>query len=272
MKITFYGVRGSFPVCKPNVLQFGGNTPCILIETLDGTKIIIDAGTGIRKLGNELIKDENQQELVVLLTHFHWDHIQGWPFFLPAYQSRFNITIASLEDKRSAKKTEELLAMQMTKDYWPVTFDQMAASINCVELSTINSKLSKLSLNNIALNHPGGCGGLKIKDSDGKVAVFIIDHEYGKSIDPKYIDFCKGADILVHDAQYTDEELKKYKGWGHSTFNQAMELAQLANARQLILTHHDPEHSDEFLSNEEKKCQQRLNSCSFAKEGMNIEI
>jgi len=272
MKITFYGARGSFPVCNPNVLQFGGNTSCILIETLDGTKIIIDAGTGICKLGNELIKDKNRQEIILLLTHFHWDHIQGWPFFLPAYQSRFNITIASLDEKRSAEKTQVLLSGQMTKDYSPVTIDQMNASINFVKLSTINSKLSELTLNNIPLNHPGGCGGLKIKDADGKVATFVIDHEHGKSIDPQYIDFCKGADVLVHETQYTDEELRKYAGWGHSSFNQAVELAQLAKVRQLIMTHHNPEHSDQFLSIEQTKCHHRLNNCLLAKEGMSIEI
>jgi phosphoribosyl 1,2-cyclic phosphodiesterase len=272
MKITFYGARGSFPVCNPNVIEFGGNTSCILIETLDGTKIIIDAGTGIRKLGNVLIKDKNPQDIFLLLTHFHWDHIQGWPFFLPAYRSRFNITIVSLDEKRGSEKTRALLSRQMTKDYWPVTMDQMNASINFIEWSTFNPLVGELELNSISLNHQGGCRGLKIKDSNGKVATFIIDHEHGESIDPKYIDFCKGTDILVHDAQYTNEELKKYVGWGHSTFSQAIELAQLANAGQLIMTHHDPEHSDEFLSNEETKCQQRLNNCLLAKEGMSIEI
>jgi phosphoribosyl 1,2-cyclic phosphodiesterase len=272
MKITFYGARGSFPVCNPNVIEFGGNTSCILIETIGGTKIIIDAGTGIRNLGNDLIKDEKSKEIILLLTHFHWDHIQGWPFFLPAYRTRFNITIASLDTKRNAKKTRELIAGQMSNDYWPVTIDQMNANINFVEWPTIKEKLSQFELENIQLNHPGGSSGLKIKDVDGKVAAFVVDHEHGKSIDPKYIDFCKEADLLIHDAHYTDEELIKYAGWGHSTFNQAVELAQLANVRQLIMTHHDPEHSDEFLSNEETECQQRLTNCLLAKEGMSVEI
>lgn len=262
MKINFYGTRGSIPVCEKDFLKFGGNTSCVRVR-FDEEEFIIDTGTGIRNLGKHIIDENGVKKVNILFTHFHQDHIQGFQFFLPLYDPKYSIQLMC--EGEGLSTLEWVLAAQMNTQLFPVSFDKLKAGITFNEVNTDNISV-------ITLNHPGGCLGYRFVSKSGEVMVYMVDHEHKSNIESKYIDFCKDADILIHDGQYTSEEYKKNKGWGHSSVDQAMELASNSNVKQLIITHHDPDHSDSFLDEVEKYCQSVFPNTLFAQEGMEISI
>ncbi len=279
-KIKFYGTRGSLPICESNFQQFGGNTTCIYVDFLrkKENKIIaiFDAGTGIRKLGKEIMAGEVPDAKFILLafTHFHWDHIQGLPFFDPAYLRNKGIVIFSPHQEMNDDDLRQIFEMQMQKEYFPVQLNNMGAEL---KFSTAEEYLSCLNIDqevNFSYqlhNHPGGAFSYRL-DAEGCSIVICTDLEHGASIDPKVVDFCKNADLLIHDAQYTDEELKSHRGWGHSSYSQAIETAKLANVKRLVFTHHDPDHDDDFLAKTEAECQLKFQNCLMAREGMEILV
>lgn len=278
MKLKFYGTRGSIPVCDSGYQQFGGNTTCFQITFTDINQIaIIDAGTGIRKLGRDLrLMGHTQEQLVLAFTHFHWDHIQGFPFFAPAYESGQKITLLTMGTGQTVKSLREIFETQMQSVYFPVQLDHMGASFRFVQLQkatehfkSINNEMTVITAQK--LHHPGGCYGLRI-ERNGKVLVICTDVEHGDQIDPMVVKLAQGADLLVHDAQYTSEELPQRQGWGHSSFDQAMQVAEMAGVKRLVMTHHDPEHDDEFLLRLEKLCQERFKECVVAREGSELEL
>src|SRR6267154_91253 len=228
MRLKFYGTRGSIPICDASFQQFGGNTTCLQITFTDMNRIaIIDAGTGLRNLGRDLRAIGHQQEqLVIAFSHFHWDHIQGFPFFAPAYDPRQKITLLTLGRDQTVRNLREIFEVQMQAEYFPVQLDHMGANFEFLQIADASKHFT--GINN--------------------------------------------ADLLVHDAQYTAEELQKRRGWGHSSFDQAMQLAEMAGVKRLALTHHDPDHDDEFLERIEKLCQERFPNAVLAREGMEIPI
>ncbi len=276
MIITFYGTRGSTPVCEFGFQEFGGNTTCVMVSGgQEGESVLVfDAGTGIRKLGKELISKNFPPGNKIYLTfsHFHWDHIQGFPFFAPAYDLSKEIEFFIIgDDAPEVHDFKEILAKQMESTYFPIGIDDMGANFTF----TVN-KGDKITFDGgqIAVNkhtHPGGAYGYRL-EAEGKVFVYCTDVEHGEQLDPKVVEFCKDADVLIHDAQYTPEELLTRRGWGHSSWEQAIEVAKLANVKQLFLTHHDPDHDDEFLREMEKECQQRFSNCFLAREGQEVVI
>ncbi len=276
MIITFYGTRGSTPVCESGFQEFGGNTTCVAVSgRKEGESVLIfDAGTGIRKLGKELISKNFSPGNKIFLTfsHFHWDHIQGFPFFAPAYDSNKEIEFFIIgDDAPEIHDFKEILAKQMESTYFPIGIDDMGANFTF----TVN-KGDRVTFDGgqIVVNkhkHPGGAYGYRL-ETEGKVFVYCTDIEHGSTLDLSVIDFCKNADVLVHDAQYTPEELPNHKGWGHSSWEQAIEVAEAANVKQLYLTHHDPEHNDNFLRKVEQQCQQRFPNCFLAREGQEVVI
>ncbi len=276
MIITFYGTRGSIPVCESGFQEFGGNTTCVAVSgRKEGESVLIfDAGTGIRKLGKELISKDFSPGNKIFLTfsHFHWDHIQGFPFFAPAYDSNKEIEFFIIgDDAPEIHDFKEILAKQMESTYFPIGIDDMGANFTF----TVN-KGDRVTFDGgqIVVNkhkHPGGAYGYRL-ETEGKVFVYCTDIEHGSTLDLSVIDFCKNADVLVHDAQYTPEELPNHKGWGHSSWEQAIEVAEAANVKQLYLTHHDPEHNDNFLRKVEQQCQQRFPNCFLAREGQEVVI
>lgn len=260
MKITFFGTRGSIPVCDPDYTRFGGNTSCVTLEDVDGTMLIIDAGTGIRQL-NYLLRTKHPSSIHLVFTHFHWDHIQGFPFFNPAYDANVQMKISTLsEDIAPLKKA---LVTQMDDLHFPVQFQHLNGNI---ELGTRPDCFSEVFL----LNHPGKeTFGFRYVTKTGKVLVYMVDHEHKDGIlDEQYIRVCQNADLLIHDGQYTSTEYKYKLGWGHSSHEQAVALATAAGVKQLIITHHDPNHNDKFLLAAEENCQKTFSHTLFSRNRM----
>jgi phosphoribosyl 1,2-cyclic phosphodiesterase len=278
MKLKFYGTRGSVPVCDAGFQQFGGNTTCFQITFTDINQIaVVDAGTGIRKLGRDLqMMGHKQEQIILAFTHFHWDHIQGFPFFAPAYESNQEITLLTVGEGQTVKDLRGIFETQMQSVFFPVQLEHMGATFRFVQVQKTTEQFK--SFNEVAtmitaqkLNHPGGSYGFRI-ERNGKVLVICTDLEHGDQIDPLVVKLAQGADLLVHDAQYTAEELPLRKGWGHSSYDQAMQVAEMSGAKRLALTHHDPEHDDEFLLRLERLCQERFKECLVAREGMELEL
>lgn len=270
MKIKFYGTRGSTPVCDKDFLEFGGNTTSIKITRDNGRIAIIDAGSGIRNLGKDLIKEGfNQDELFIGFTHFHWDHIQGFPFFIPAYNPNVVINILAMGKGRDIGNLEDIFKGQMKSEYFPVPLEAMGATLNFLQIEKDELKINDTSVRVIKQNHPGGSFGYRIEDKE-KIVVVCTDIEHGNSVSSDIVEFCKNADLLVHDGQYTSEELQGHRGWGHSSYDQAIEVAERAGVKKLVITHHDPEHNDALLRQIEEECQKRYPNCVLAREGMEI--
>ena len=280
MHVKFYGTRGSVPVCNPDFHEFGGNTTSVQVRDKASKNIaILDAGTGIRELGKDFLKSGHQQgEIFIAFTHFHWDHIQGFPFFEPAFKPKQKINLLALGWGQRINCLKDIFKTQMQKEFFPVSLEKMGAKIKFILLKetervfTTNTKNPKpVLVKSNKHKHPGGAYGYRI-ELDGKSLVFCTDLEHGISIDKNVVKFAEGADLLIHDAQYTDEELTEKKGWGHSSYSQAIEVAERANVKVLGLTHHDPDHDDLFLRKMEKKCQERFKNCFLTREKMEIEV
>ena len=274
MKVSFYGTRGSTPVAEPDYVGFGGNTSCILITFENGRVAILDAGTGIRKLGHDFAARSIEQydQIFVGLSHTHWDHIQGFPFFEPAYDPKRRFTISIYREGQTTGDLESIFATQMQRHYFPVSLDKMGATLQFwqTDLSSFTAP-SGVEVRASKHNHPGDAYGYRITEGNTTL-VYCTDVEHAGGIDPKVVAFARNADLLIHDAQYTPDELRDKKGWGHSSWEQAVEVAVQAGVKKLALFHHDPEHNDAFLSNIEKECQRVFSEAFLAREGLEIEI
>lgn len=275
MKVKFYGVRGSLPVCGKQYLRYGGNTTCICITREKAfRKVIIDAGSGIRNLGKELVSQGFEQETMnISFTHFHWDHIQGFPFFLPAYNPMQKIGILAMGRQGKVTDLRGIFSKQMQEEYFPIQMEKMGAQF---EFFSYRDKevIQGAKVTSIPQFHKqsGGSYGFRL-DDEGASLVICTDLEHINGIDENIVEFARDADLLIHDGQYTNEEYQnKYKGWGHSSWEQAVEVAVKANVKRLIITHHDPDHNDAFLDGLEKECQKILPNSLFAKEGMEVTV
>ena len=275
MKVTFYGTRGSIPVCDPRLnAEFGGNTSCILLTFDNGRIGILDAGTGIRKLGNDLLASsvEQHDNIFIGFSHTHWDHIQGFPFFKPAYDPRQNLTLAIYGKGREERSLEQAFHSQMQSSYFPVPLSKLGASITFMETEARTfTTPSGIHITAELHAHPGGAFGYRITEGD-RTLVYCTDVEHGERIDPRVVALAEGADLLIHDAQYTPEELEEKKGWGHSSWLQAVEVAEQAGVRRLACFHHDPEHDDEFLRDIERQVRRRLPDAFLARDGGEIVL
>jgi phosphoribosyl 1,2-cyclic phosphodiesterase len=274
MKIVFYGTRGSIPVSGSEYSQFGGNTPCIFIKFENGRVAIIDAGTGIRKLGHDFLTNgiEQYENIFIGLSHTHWDHIHGFPFFKPAYDKRRHFTIAICGKEKESLTLEGVFQLQMQEHYFPVSLDKMGAAFTFWQ-PDISCHTTPSGVHIVASkhNHPGGAYGYRI--TEGKTTiVYCTDVEYGEEVDPQVVSLARKADLLIHDAQFSPEELKERRGWGHSSWEQAVEVARQAGVDRLALFHHDPDHDDKILLNMEKECQKEFPKSFFAREGMEVDI
>ncbi len=273
MKIIFYGTRGSIPVPDPDFQEFGGNTTCVEVIFGDGSIVILDAGSGLRNMGKALMARGHQQydNIYIALSHFHWDHIQGFPFFEPAYDPRRHFTITTAHRKNASKNLEEIFETQMQEEFFPVPLKQMGASIHFDQLREDVFCGPNFQLKVLQHSHPGIAFSYRIEAETG-VLVFCTDIEHGEQLDERIIKFSEGADLLIHDAQYTPEELTTKRGWGHSSWVQAIEVAKQAGVNLLALTHHDPEHNDSFLRQVEKQCQSVFPYSFLAREKMQVEF
>jgi phosphoribosyl 1,2-cyclic phosphodiesterase len=256
MKIIVWGCRGSLPVSGRDSLKYGGNTTCVEMRLKDGTIIVLDAGTGIRRLGQKLIKDENLNEIYLLLTHSHWDHLMGFPFFLPAYSKRFTIHVRG--GPIAKESVRRYLSHQMEPPYFPARLSAMKAEFSFTNGIPLVKRIGSAEIHPIPLSHPNGGYGFKIVEED-KSFVFLPDNELdfpheGSRKKSDYITFCREADLLFHDAQYTPSEYQKAQGWGHSSFTAAMNLAMSARVKRFGLFHHDVDHSDATIEKIVRVC------------------
>jgi phosphoribosyl 1,2-cyclic phosphodiesterase len=268
MIIRCWGSRGSTPVSGKQYLRYGGNTTCLEIRTNDDQVLIVDAGSGIRELGNSLIA-ANRHNLTLLLTHAHWDHILGFPFFKPIYSRKTKLNIWGCPCAQTSIK--KMLSPLMTAPNFPVNYDDIRAKISYNETChNQNFKLGSMIITPIALSHPNQGTGYKFEE-DGKSFVFLTDnelkynHEGGLDFQD-YLEFSKGADLLFHDAEYKEEEYKDTRGWGHSLYKDVLELALDAGVKTLGLFHHNQERIDDDIDAIVNECRKTIK-----KSGNNME-
>jgi phosphoribosyl 1,2-cyclic phosphodiesterase len=268
--VTFWGTRGSIPTPGNSTRVYGGNTLCIEVR-FDDTLFICDAGSGIRGLGNDLLtRERHPDELHLLITHAHWDHIQGFPFFAPAYIADTNIRVYGASSGDHSR--HRLLSGQMTSAYFPVGFGELRAEIIDDHLDDGAKDINGVHVTCFPLNHPGGAFGYTL-EKDGTKIVYLTDNEIvhvnGEALpDPrqetkprsapaKLVDAVRNADLLIADAQYTDEEYASKVGWGHSSCLTVADLAIQAGVTKLALFHHDPATSDLSVDERVKSCVDR---------------
>ena len=277
--VDFWGVRGSVPSPGPTTTRYGGNTSCVSI-TADDKILILDAGTGIRNLGSTIISKPDL-EIFVIVTHSHWDHIQGFPFFTPIYQPNRPVHMFPTLHKKNVVLAS--LIDQMDGAHFPITPDQVPSNFNFVTENPLEFLGSNgFHLEMVPMNHPGKAFGYKITIDDKIICYFTdneIDPPYEKSIELNELtNQCRNADILIHDAQYTEDDMPLKHGWGHSLISQVTELGKSAEVKNLVYYHHDPERTDDFLDKELEKAAKTLkeNGSSvqpyFAYEGLKLTL
>ena len=266
-RLKLWGVRGSIPVPGSATVRYGGNTTCAEVRA-DGEIIVLDAGSGIRELGLALENEFGDQpiNLSLLITHVHWDHIQGFPFFVPSYNDKNQVQIFGYDGADSG--LGEILKGQMATPFFPVALYDLPGKIKIERLEAMDFKIGNVHVRAKFMNHPGVCVGYRIFTSKGSIA-FLPDHEpydafklhsaRSHLLSPEQtrkrageeraelVKFLQGSDILILDTQYTDEEYQAHVGWGHGSLSTAVSLALDASVRKLILFHHDPTHDDDMI-------------------------
>lgn len=269
MHIRFWGVRGSIASPGPDTAAVGGNTSCV--EVVCGkTRIVLDAGTGLRALGNELLRKGDDLAVTLLLSHYHWDHIQGLPFFLPAYMKQTELTVVG--GANGVMNVREALTHQMSAPLFPVRLDEIGARLATREVKMGDVfDIGEAKVTVAKGNHPGGVMAYRI-EHEGKSIVYATDTEHYACVDPMLKRLSEGADVLVYDSQYSPDEYKTKVGWGHSTYVEGAELARSAGVGTYVLFHHDPMRNDESILDLETKARGLFASSVAAREGMEIDL
>ena len=269
--VRFWGVRGSIACPSPNHVRYGGNTSCLEV-CVGGKRVVLDAGTGIRNLGQEFLK-EGVRSANILLTHTHWDHINGFPFFTPAYvpDHAFDIYAGHLID---AGGVERVLAGQMARPTFPVPLSALQAEMSfndfragdILELEDVPA-----TIRTAPLQHPDGATGYRFEVGDRSLC-YVTDTEHVPGeLDQTILGLIKDADLVIYDCTYTDEEFPKHVGWGHSTWQEGIRLCQAAGVKRLAIFHHDPYHEDAFMDSVAEQAAEMWDGAFVAKEGDKIE-
>ncbi len=298
MKLKIWGCRGSIPTPGKDTVRYGGNTPCVELKLDDNNLIILDSGTGIKNLGNYLIRKGESTRAYIMITHPHWDHIQGFPFFKPLFISGNEFTIVGSGAK--TKTLEQIVADQMDRVYFPVRLSELKANIKFLQVGEEEFKVYDATVKTIYVNHPGFTLGYRISFNN-KTVVYISDNEpFDREITPylfnwekevverfekipgdpnkRIFEFVKGADLLIHDTTYTPEEYVEKVGWGHSHYLFTLRVAHEGGVKRLLLFHHDHTHTDSMLDQIFEHCKNELKKKKYkfnlliAAEGMEIEI
>jgi len=282
-KLSFWGVRGSTPTVDPATWRYGGNTPCLELTAPDGTQFILDCGTGLRVLGSRwtapaagvIASGVRNPETHILVTHYHWDHIQGVPFFAPLYSENNAFHFYSFRSKHLGRDSlKQVFETQMATPYFPVNMSAMTAKKKFMEVSGGDSfTIGENKITARYINHPQGCLGYRIETPGGTV-VYATDNEPGDpQLDRELRELAAGADIFINDAQYTPEQLASTRqGWGHSSWREGVKVAREAGAKTLVLFHHDPDATDRMVDGLLRQAREEFDSVFAASEGMVIKL
>jgi phosphoribosyl 1,2-cyclic phosphodiesterase len=282
-KLSFWGVRGSTPTVDPATWRYGGNTPCLELTAPDGTQFILDCGTGLRVLGSRwtapaagvIASGVRNPETHILVTHYHWDHIQGVPFFAPLYSENNAFHFYSFRSKHLGRDSlKQVFETQMATPYFPVNMSAMTAKKKFMEVSGGDSfTIGENKITARYINHPQGCLGYRIETPGGTV-VYATDNEPGDpQLDHELRELAAGADIFINDAQYTPEQLASTRqGWGHSSWREGVKVAREAGAKTLVLFHHDPDATDRMVDGLLRQAREEFDSVFAASEGMVIKL
>ena len=270
--IRFWGVRGTIACPSSSHAKYGGNTSCIQVKV--GDKIIIfDAGTGIRDLGNELQKHD-VRDAHLLMSHTHWDHINGFPFFVPGYDPNWSLHIMAGHLCDGNSGIQDVLNSQMLGPMFPVPLETMQAKLRFSDFKAGDQfKIhSDINVRTAPLRHPNGATGYRI-EHNGKSVCYITDTEHvpGKP-DQKILELIEGSDLVIYDSTYTEEEFTTKIGWGHSTWNEGLALCQAANVKKFAIFHHEPDHDDDFMDSVEVEAQNMWEHSFVAREGMVVSL
>ncbi len=275
LSIKLWGTRGSIPCPGPGTVKYGGNTTCFEI-TCGQRRIIIDAGTGIRLLGKKIMLEEgNQLDADLFFTHTHMDHIQGLPFFAPLYNPESDVRLHAGHLDGITYDLQGIIGTMLMKDpVFPVpsSLIEKACSFNDFECGKIFELAQGLTIRTAPLNHPNGACGYRV-EFQGKVIAICTDTEHFEGrLDENVLSLADGADLLIYDSAYTDEEYPSFKGWGHSTWQEAVKIARAASVKETLLFHHDPSHDDQKMDEIAKLAQKELSTVRPAVEGEVIEF
>jgi len=288
LSLRFWGTRGSIPSPGLSTARYGGNTPCIELRTGDGRLVILDAGTGIRELGRSLMERSNGAAITgdIFLTHAHWDHIQGLPFFAPIFHRGNHFTIWGSRSLQTS--IDRVVRDQMSPVVFPVSFEELQARIDFQELSEERRGGQGFQVSAIQVRHPGGALGYRFTDGtdESRALVYVSDNELSSLArydDPpewrrRFVEFTRGAAVLVHDTMYTKDEYPAFVGWGHSTHEDAVALAIEAGVERLVLFHHRPERTDSEVEQCVDRCRALVREHGAtlqvlaAAEGMTLDV
>lgn len=270
-RLRFWGVRGSVPSPGPRTARYGGNTPCVEVRGPDGDLVILDAGTGLREFGKQLV--DGPVDVRIFLTHGHWDHIQGLPFFAPLFQSGSRITIHGPTPAAGSGGLVRAIDEQMSAVVFPVSLTEAGARVDCREFSSDDGRFEGpgYEIATMPVQHPGGAVGYRFSTRDrgeDRTFVYVSDNELMAEGDQeieawrrRLVDFASDADLLVHDATYSEQEIERHRGWGHSTDRQAVELALECRVKRLALFHHHPDRSDAEIDRRTEDCRRLVKDC-----------
>ena len=274
MTVRFWGVRGSIPCPGPHTVRYGGNTPCVEIQ-VGHSRLIFDGGTGLRVLGESLLK-QMPIEAHMFFTHTHWDHIQGFPFFTPAFMKGNCFHIYGVLGPNN-ETIEKRLTDQMLHPNFPVPLQVMAGNLQFHNLAVGEAReIDGVTISNAPLNHPGESVGYRI-DWQGLTVSYLTDTEhFPEQLDPSVLKLADQTDVLIYDCTYTDAEYHETGnekiGWGHSTWQEAVKVAKAVKAKKLVLFHHDPTHDDDFLDHVGQQVQQVFPNSVMAKESLVLTL
>lgn len=280
MLLTVYGARGSFPAAQTTRMRYGGNTTCVALQLVDGTHVFLDAGTGLRNYGKDLLRAGLPPRAHFLLSHLHHDHVFGLPFFEPVYRPSFELVVHPMESAEGAPFNPIPRIFDGVQT--PVPVHELPCKVTVADGGPGAWTIGSATVRRMALNHPGGCTGFRFDDADGASFTFFTDTELRPPGTPvataeAQADFARGSGVLFHDAQYLESEIENHRGWGHSTVSEALAQGKATQPACLLLTHHDPDRGDDALDDIGERAaayarRELEGDALLAYEGMRLEI